>query len=104
MDHLKALCLDLHLAPVVTFCGHVDHPAIAAMYEQIDGLVVPPICPENCPTVIGEAMASGIPVIATDIGGIRELVEPGVTGFLVPPGDSRALADAMERLHADASL
>jgi glycosyltransferase involved in cell wall biosynthesis len=78
--------------------------AIAAMYEQIDGLVVPSICPENCPSVIGEAMASGIPVIASDIGGIRELVEPGVTGFLVPPGDSRAFANAIERLRADSSL
>ena len=104
MDHLKALCLDLHLAPVVTFCWHVDHPAMATMYEQIDGLIVPSICPENCPSVIGEAMASGIPVIASDIGGIRELVEPGITGLLVPPGESRALADAIERLRADPAL
>jgi glycosyltransferase involved in cell wall biosynthesis len=71
MDHLKALCLDLHLAHVVTFRGHVDHPSSATMYEQIDGLVVPSICPENCPSVIGEAMASGIPVIAC--ANVREL-------------------------------
>jgi Glycosyl transferases group 1 len=49
-------------------------------------------------------MASGIPVITSDIGGIRELVETGVTGFLVPPTDSRALADTIEGLRAEPNL
>jgi glycosyltransferase involved in cell wall biosynthesis len=49
-------------------------------------------------------MASGLPVLASDIGGMRELVADGVTGFLVPPGDSKALADRIERLLAEPAL
>jgi hypothetical protein len=67
-------------------------------------LVVPSVWPENSPSVILEAMASGIPVIASDIGGIGELVEPGVTGFLVPPGDPRALAETITLVLADPHL
>jgi glycosyltransferase involved in cell wall biosynthesis len=97
-DQLVALCRKLHLEQTVTFCGRVDHHAMAAMYAKIDVLVVPSVWPENSPGVIAEAMASGIPVIASDIGGIGELVEDGVTGFLVPPRKSRALAERIVRL------
>jgi len=97
-DHLVALCRELHLERTVTFCGHVDHHAIAAMYAKIDVLIMPSVCPENSPGVIAEAMASGVPVIASAIGGIGELVEDGVTGFLVPPRASRAFAERIERL------
>jgi glycosyltransferase involved in cell wall biosynthesis len=61
-------------------------------------LVVPSVWPENSPVTITEAMASGLPVIASDIGGIPELVEDGVTGFLVPVGDSHAMAERIARL------
>ncbi|HSH40327.1 MAG TPA: glycosyltransferase family 4 protein [Chthoniobacterales bacterium] len=53
---------------------------------------------DNLPTVIMEAMAAGLPVISTRIGGVPEMVQPGVNGELVPPGDSLALADAIERI------
>jgi glycosyltransferase involved in cell wall biosynthesis len=49
---------------------------------------------ENFPCVIGEAWASGIPVISSDVGGIREHLGPEL-GILVPPGDEAALADAI---------
>jgi glycosyltransferase involved in cell wall biosynthesis len=88
----------------VTFCGQVDNQRIAAIYEQIDVLVVPSVWPENNPVTITEAMASGLPVIASDIGGISELVEHGVTGLLAPPRDPRALADIIERLLKDPDL
>src|SRR5712691_5207674 len=82
----------------VTFTGLVDNRHIAKIHEQIDVVVVPSIWPENSPVVITEAMASGIPVVASDMGGIPELVEDGVTGFLVAPRDARALAERVEYL------
>jgi glycosyltransferase involved in cell wall biosynthesis len=53
---------------------------------------------EALPNVVLEAMAAGLPVVATAVGGVPELVAPGRTGWLVPPGDAPALAAALERL------
>ncbi len=57
---------------------------------------------EGLPTAIIEAMMMGIPVVATDVGGVRDLVDNGVTGRVVPPGDAAALVDALRALAADA--
>jgi colanic acid/amylovoran biosynthesis glycosyltransferase len=59
---------------------------------------------DNLPTVIMEAMATGLPVVSTRIGGIPEMVVESETGFLVQPGDSVALANAIERVTNDRSL
>jgi len=59
---------------------------------------------DNLPTVIMEAMASGLPVISTNIGGIPEMVIENENGFLVQPGDAAAMADAIERVISDRSL
>jgi len=59
---------------------------------------------EGVPVVLMEAMAAGVPVVATQIAGIPELVEHGICGFLVPPGDAAALAGRAEQLLADADL
>jgi colanic acid/amylovoran biosynthesis glycosyltransferase len=59
---------------------------------------------DNLPTVIMEAMAAGLPVISTVIGGIPEMVIQNETGFLVPPGDASALAGAIERLFDEIGL
>lgn len=50
---------------------------------------------EGIPLTLLEAMAAGLPIVATDVGGVGEVVEPGVTGFLVPAGDDGAIADRM---------
>lgn len=101
---LEALCRDLRLDGRVTFHGRVDNERIAAIYAQIDVLVVPSVWPENSPVTITEAMASGVPVLASDVGGVGELVEHEVSGLLAPPGDARALADLIERLRQDPGL
>jgi glycosyltransferase involved in cell wall biosynthesis len=59
---------------------------------------------EGLPLSILEAMAAGLPVVATNVGGVPELVVEGETGFLVPPGDPKSLADAIARLLDDPAL
>lgn len=59
---------------------------------------------EGFPVSVLEAMAAGLPVVATDVGGVAQAVEDGETGFLVPAADSEALTRALERLVSDADL
>jgi glycosyltransferase involved in cell wall biosynthesis len=71
--------------------------------SQSDILVVPSLM-EATPYVILEAMAAGRPVVASDIFGIPEQVEDGVSGILVPPGDDVSIAEAVQRLASDQVL
>ncbi len=88
----------------VKFWGKVDNTRIWEAYRETDVLVLPSIWPENHPVSITEAMSSGIPVIASRIGGIPELVEHGKTGFLFESGNPADLAAKMDRLVADPKL
>lgn len=67
-------------------------------------VLVLPSYREGTPRVITEAMASGLPVIATDIAGIPEQVEDGESGYLIPTGDAKALTERLETLLADPDL
>jgi glycosyltransferase involved in cell wall biosynthesis len=84
--------------PQITFHGSVFGEEKSRLLEASDVLVIPSVCPEAFAIVIVEAYARGVPVIATHSGGIPELVEEGRTGFLVPPGDIVALAEAICRV------
>lgn len=88
----------------VRFWGKVDHRRIEKIYHETDVLVVPSIWPENQPVTITEAMAARIPVIASNVGGIPELVEDGVTGLLCKKGDARELAGKMTEILARPEL
>lgn len=74
------------------------------VWRQAAIAVLPTTYREGLPTVLLEAAATGRPLVATDMPGCREVVRPGETGLLVPPGDAVALADALERLATDAAL
>ncbi len=103
-EWFRTFCHERGLDSYVTFLGHVENRRIATIYQQIDVLVVPSVWPENSPVTITEAMASGIPVIASDVGGISELVEDGVTGYLTPLRDSLAIAERIGRFLARPEL
>jgi glycosyltransferase involved in cell wall biosynthesis len=90
--------------PNVHVVGTWPHSAIMHAWRRSLFGVLPSVGPEACATVIMEAMASGKAVVATDIGGMPDLVDPGETGLLVPAGDAAALAQAMQRLLDDRSL
>ena len=80
------------------------HSAIMHAWRRSLFGVLPSVGPEACATVIMEAMASGKAIVATDIGGMPDLVDHGETGLLVPPGDAQALANAMQALLEDRAL
>jgi glycosyltransferase involved in cell wall biosynthesis len=86
------------LGDAVRFLGQRDD--IPSLLSACD-LVVLPSLAEALPTVLMEAAAAGRPVVATDVGGTGEVVLPWITGLLVPPGDSAALAEAMAMLLED---
>lgn len=88
----------------VEFVGVLDRDRMRDFYRDARFLVVPSGWYEMCPLVILEAMAFGLPVIASDIGGLPELVEHGVTGLLFEPGNAGQLADRMQRLWSDDGL
>lgn len=85
----------------VTFLGHVqDMPGLMASAD----IVVLPSYREGIPRSLIEAAAAGLPIVATDAPGCREVVENGVNGFLVPARDSGALAAAIRKLVLDPAL
>jgi glycosyltransferase involved in cell wall biosynthesis len=88
----------------VRFLGRLDRAGVTAAYRDHDALVVPSIWDEPFAVVPLEAMAKGLPVIATAAGGTPEAVEDGRTGVLVPPGDPAALRTAILRLATEAPL
>ncbi len=88
----------------LTFHGKYDPKRLGEVLGAIDVLVVPSIWYENSPLAIHEAFQAGIPVLVSDLGGMRDLVTDGAGGMRFRPGDSIHLASVMERFLADESL
>lgn len=85
----------------ITVLGYRSQDEVAQALGQSDVLVLPSFS-EGVPVALMEAMVSARPVIATQVGGVAELVEDGVSGKLIAPGDAHALAQAMIELGQDA--
>jgi len=99
--HLEALAE--RLAPGrARFLGQVAKTELHDRIRASGVLVVPSRWYENQPMIVLEAFACGVPVVATTLGGLPELVEPGVDGFLVPPDDPAALAATLTQAQGDA--
>lgn len=100
-EALERRAKDAGVAQRTTFLGHVED--MADFYRSLDIFTLPSLT-EGMPLTVLEAMATGIPVIASAIGGIPEAVRDGVDGLLVPPADVGALASALRRLLVDRGL
>ncbi len=106
---LEQRVAELGLTERVTFAGQRRRAEVLERLAVTDVLVTPSVPTaegkrEGLPVVLIEALAAGVPAVASDLSGIPELIETDVTGILVPPGDATALADALERLARDPDL
>jgi len=100
---LKALAAGLNVADRVHFLGHLSHERLVGVLRRLDVFALSSKH-ESFGAAAVEAMAAGLPVVATDVDGFREVVADGVTGLLVPAGDPRCMADALVRLLRDEKM
>ena len=91
------------VAETASFLGYRDQTQIADLLEGADMLVLPSFA-EGVPVVLMEAMASRLPVIASQVAGVPELVENGISGFVIPAGDLDTLTDRIDQLLSDPGL
>jgi len=101
---LERLAEELGIEKEVVFNGKVPRSKMFEYYQKANVVILPSICMENSPYVIHEAMASGRPVIGSNIGGIPELVEDWKTGFLVEPGNPNQIAEKVIQILSDEKL
>jgi glycosyltransferase involved in cell wall biosynthesis len=93
---LRARAAALEVADAVTFVGSVPQGDTPAFYRAADVFALSSDF-DNSPNAVLEAMACGLPVVATNVGGVRDFVTERAGGALVPPGDAPAFAAALER-------
>ncbi len=94
---VKRTVIKENLQDKVRFLGFVEPDKMDALFRRSKLFIMPSLF-EGYGIALAEAIAAGLPIVASDVGAIPELIEDGVNGILVPPGNSRALADAIRRL------
>lgn len=104
-EHARLLQLAdrLGIAAGVRFCGLLEHAAMVQCYRAAD-VVLNPSLADNMPNSVLEALASGVPVVSTNVGGVPYLVEDGRHALLVPPGAPHDMARAMRRVLEEQGL
>ncbi len=90
---LRELAAELGLRETIRFAGRLDRDAMAALYRSAD-IVLNPSLADNMPNSVLEALASGVPVVSTNVGGVPYILQDKVTALLVPPADPVAMAAA----------
>ena len=103
VDKVKAEAKKLNIADRVHVLGWVTGQAKLDVMKRATIFVLPSYI-ENFPMSILEAMAIGLPIVSTQVGGIPSAIDHGVHGLLVPPGDTLALTDALRKLLLDPNL
>jgi len=94
---------DLGLSAHISFVGYKSQSEVAETLTKQDMLILPSFA-EGVPVVLMEAMAAELPVVTTQIAGVPELVQDGISGRLVPPGDAPALQKAVQHVLSDPNI
>jgi glycosyltransferase involved in cell wall biosynthesis len=102
-QRLERLASESGVADAIEFCGRVERDVMASLYRDAD-VVVNPSLVDNMPNSVLEALASGVPVVSTNVGGVPYIVRHGVSALLVPPGVPAELAAAVRRVLEDSTL
>ena len=102
-DRLKELSKELAIEDKVKFLGFIDHSKIPNVLNTFSVYVAVSI-EESFGVAVVEAEACGVPVVVSNIGGLTEVVKDGETGFIVPPKEPKATAEAIERILLDEKL
>ena len=88
----------------ISFCGTFPNESIGEVFSELDVLVVPSVWYENTPLVIYSAQEAGCPVIASNLGGMSEVIKHEKNGLLFEAGDVAGLASSIERVAIDRKL
>src|SRR5690606_35836600 len=101
-QELEQLAATLGVADRVRFTGRLDRDQMAALYREAD-LSLNPSHVDNMPNSVLESLASGVPVVSTDVGGVPFIVEHGRTALLVPANDAQAMGAAALQILTDSA-
>lgn len=101
---LRKKAKKLRLNHCTTFLGYVPYGSELIKLYQDSHIFILPSLTEGVPLVLTEAMARGVPIIATSVGGVPDIIKDGKNGLLVPPANSQAIAEAVLRLMNDGEL
>ena len=101
---LREYCTNHNLNEQVDFLPQLDRQQLARFFQLNHVCVFPSLHPEAFGIVAAEAMASGLALVSTGVGGASELFENGISGLRYPAGDSTALAERLEMLAFDPAL
>ena len=101
--YLKRTLQKLGLAQQVQYLGWIGTNEKESLFRRVDAYVLPSYA-EGMPMSVLEAMAHGLPVVSTNVGGIPDLIDHDITGLLISPGDKVALHSAIKRLVLDPKL
>ena len=100
----QRIAADLGVGAAVIFTGLISEPTSAGVYDASDVYCQPSVWQEACPLAVLEAMSASLPVIASRTGGLPELVQDGLSGILIPVGNSDELFGALARLIGNPDL
>jgi len=104
VDLIKKIVLEYGLKDTISFAGFIANNRMYKIYKRLDAVIIPSVWPENSPVVIMEALASGIPVLASDIGGIPEMVKNGVNGWLHKYDNPYNLAENIRKVIGNSNV